>query len=242
LNNHKANNSILVLATLGVYLGLVLVVSMQQVIAQETMTKQFNVKDEVEATDGLDKKPIGLSPSTKRNEDLFGNAVSELIQNLYRLDQGKKFSSNETRHLAVTDFSYYESDNTPSFLESGPISKHASKVFVEAAVKISESFFRKAPDLGVDDYLGGWPNGVSVDLKTDPDWLSLNIKFPTKSDVAANLLFGEIDLNRLRTNSNSSLKTYLLDNTRVSCENNQVFIVTRLPRAGLDSLLAGVAK
>jgi len=57
LSNHKSHNSILVLATLGVYLGLVLVGATPQVLAQAAMTKQFNVKDEIEVKDDLEKKP-----------------------------------------------------------------------------------------------------------------------------------------------------------------------------------------
>jgi hypothetical protein len=41
LNNRKNQNSILVLATLGVYLGLVLVGATPQMLAQAAMSKQF---------------------------------------------------------------------------------------------------------------------------------------------------------------------------------------------------------
>lgn len=57
MSKPKNQNSILVLATLGVYLGLVLVGATPQVLAQAAMTRQFNVKDEVEVKDDLDKKP-----------------------------------------------------------------------------------------------------------------------------------------------------------------------------------------
>ena len=39
------------------YLGLVLAGATPQVLAQAAMTRQFNVKDEVEVKDDLDKKP-----------------------------------------------------------------------------------------------------------------------------------------------------------------------------------------
>lgn len=57
MNNCKNQNSILVLATLGVYLGLVLAGATPQVLAQAAMTRQFDVKDEIEVKDDLDKKP-----------------------------------------------------------------------------------------------------------------------------------------------------------------------------------------
>jgi hypothetical protein len=57
LTTRKNQNSILVLATLGVYLGLVLVGATPQVLAQAAMTRQFNIKDEVEFAEDLYKKP-----------------------------------------------------------------------------------------------------------------------------------------------------------------------------------------
>jgi hypothetical protein len=57
LNTRRNQNSILVLATLGVYLGLVLVGATPQVLAQAAMTRQFNVKDEIQFAEDLDKKP-----------------------------------------------------------------------------------------------------------------------------------------------------------------------------------------
>ena len=47
----------IVLATLGVYLGLVLAGATPQVLAQAAMTRQFDVKDEIEFKDDLDNKP-----------------------------------------------------------------------------------------------------------------------------------------------------------------------------------------
>ena len=39
------------------YLGLVLAGATPQILAQAAMTRQFDVKDEIEVTDNLDKKP-----------------------------------------------------------------------------------------------------------------------------------------------------------------------------------------
>jgi len=50
-----------------VYLGLVLVGATPQVLAQAAMTRQFNVKDEVEFKEDLDENPA--SPTTDRDEN-----------------------------------------------------------------------------------------------------------------------------------------------------------------------------
>ena len=61
MNSRKNQNSILVLATLGVYLGLVLVGATPQVLAQAAMTRQFDVKDEIAVKDDLDEKPDNVT-------------------------------------------------------------------------------------------------------------------------------------------------------------------------------------
>ena len=57
VTQRRNQNSILVLATLGVYFGLVLAGATPQVLAQAAMTKQFDVRDEIEVKDDLDTKP-----------------------------------------------------------------------------------------------------------------------------------------------------------------------------------------
>lgn len=57
MNDRKSQNSIFVLATLGVYLGLVLAGATPQILAQAAMTRYFDVKDEIEFKDDLDNKP-----------------------------------------------------------------------------------------------------------------------------------------------------------------------------------------
>ncbi len=52
------------------YLGLVLVGATPQVLAQAAMTRQFDVKDEIEHSDGLDKKPKKLAVDADNEEAL----------------------------------------------------------------------------------------------------------------------------------------------------------------------------
>ena len=57
MTTKRPQNSILVLATLGVYLGLVLAGATPQILAQAATTRQFDVKDEIEYKEDLDTKP-----------------------------------------------------------------------------------------------------------------------------------------------------------------------------------------
>jgi hypothetical protein len=56
VNNRKNHNSVLFLATLGVYLGLVLTGS-TPLVAHAALTKPFDVRDEISYRDDLDNKP-----------------------------------------------------------------------------------------------------------------------------------------------------------------------------------------
>ena len=85
MNSRKNQNSLLVLATLGVYLGLVLTGATPQVLAQAAMTRQFDVKDEIEVKDNLDKKP----------ENLIADATNETVSAVDR-----KISSSLERFLS----------------------------------------------------------------------------------------------------------------------------------------------
>ncbi len=76
----KNHNSILVLATLGVYLGLVLVGATPQVLAQAAMTREFNVKDEIEVKDDLDTKPESSEAPDTESTAATANKIAKSVQ------------------------------------------------------------------------------------------------------------------------------------------------------------------
>jgi hypothetical protein len=80
LNNRRNQNSILFLTTLGVYLGLLVVGgAAPQVFAHSATTRNFELVDEIEVKDDLDKNPRESSNSTDShrasNEDLLVTAA-----------------------------------------------------------------------------------------------------------------------------------------------------------------------
>ncbi|MBK7392901.1 MAG: hypothetical protein IPI64_06300 [Chloracidobacterium sp.] len=84
MTNRKNQNSILLLATLGVYLGLVLAGATPQVLANAATAKQFDLRDEIEMVDDLDNKPDQASsietetPSPQTN-DHVSNSVRKFL-------------------------------------------------------------------------------------------------------------------------------------------------------------------
>ena len=61
MDKRKGQNSILFVATLGVYLGLMLAGATPQVLANAATTRTFDIKDEIEFQDKLDRDPDPLA-------------------------------------------------------------------------------------------------------------------------------------------------------------------------------------
>lgn len=61
MEKRRGQNSILFVATLGVYLGLMLAGATPQVLANAATTRTFDIKDEIEFQDKLDKDPDPLA-------------------------------------------------------------------------------------------------------------------------------------------------------------------------------------
>jgi len=206
--NRKHQNSILVLATLGVYLSLVLVGATPQVMAQAAMTKQFNVKDEIEVKDDLDKKPKRLDDGTLVFDSSGASFVGEYIELVTGAAQ--RFRGLPRDLNAEMDAPGGDPELTRWF-------------------SIRDAF-------------------VIGDLKYDISDLGFEFQILlTKSSpqVDVHAYFEEIrNVLRDRNRCSSTPKDFgaIAANTRVSLADDQVFLTTRLPRAGLALLLASNAK
>jgi hypothetical protein len=105
VNNRKNYNSIVFLT---VYFGLVLVGATPQVLAQAAMTRQFDIKTEIEFKDDLDKKPD--------ENDLFTTSIVNLVRELNRFSEKKQFDWNGNTEYQIESLAICGSDNSPSFL------------------------------------------------------------------------------------------------------------------------------
>lgn len=80
----KKHNSIIFLTTLSVYLGLVLVGGASSpILAQAALTRNFDIQEEIEYKDDLDKKPDEKSDESfegKRSLRLYADVLSQLIE------------------------------------------------------------------------------------------------------------------------------------------------------------------
>ncbi|MBX3268310.1 MAG: hypothetical protein KF831_16545 [Acidobacteria bacterium] len=87
MNNQKNNNSVLFLATLGVYIGLLMAGASPGIIAQQSaaMTRNFELSEEFEVRDEFDRDPEHSVPEFEPETagDLLSGAAVESLVRVY---------------------------------------------------------------------------------------------------------------------------------------------------------------
>lgn len=102
MTNRKGQNSILFIATLGVYLGLVLAGgAAPQVYAHAAVTRNFEIHEEIEVKDDLDKDPgqnaneVSFATHSEHKSVVLANLDSVLKQFRRELPQSFVFTTAE---------------------------------------------------------------------------------------------------------------------------------------------------
>lgn len=204
---------------------------MSPVLTQAATTRNFDIQDEIEFKDDLDKKP----------DDLFVQSITEFIEQLNKFSQLGYFDWNLKSEYAIESFAFCESDNLPSFEGSGSINRRVDSEIERTAIGTSKNLLAKIAELKI----GGEHDRI-IDYKFSFDKESLTIqtkvKFENekKAEIFNNELIGYLSQPVLGIKP--SKEKIVAENTKVTLENNQVFIVTRLPRGSLDNLLKQDAK
>jgi hypothetical protein len=222
----KNYNSIVFLTTLSVYLGLVLAggAGVPQVMAQAALTRHFDIQTEAEIKDDLDKKPDG--------ETALEN-YEAAVEDLYSL--AKDFSAKHAQELRD---GRYEFDcfvdiypDKSKTLACGGGSGIMWSGFDPPLEKIHQTFARISEER----------EQVKVNLILTADEFSLktSLKQISKEQAERYAGFYGARLSRVKLRKDGiPPQAVIYQNTSISFENNQVFIVTRLPRGSIDSLLA----
>ena len=229
MSNRKNYNSLVFLTTLSVYLGLVLVGgAAPSVLAQAALTRDFDIKNEIVVEDDLDKKP---------DDDLFAESIVNLVQELDKLSRGKSFDWNTKNALQIEGLGICESDNSPSFLGFGAINSQVDNVLEKNAIEIARKLYKQKANLGLGDI---YSHRSDYDFILNKRSLEIKIKissYNNERDILPFVNHLNAYLEKITSTKNSTEKK-VVENTKAASENNQVFIVTRLPRASIDSLLA----
>jgi hypothetical protein len=212
MSNRKNYNSIVFLTTLSLYLGLVLAggSATPTVLAQAATTRNFDIKSEIVVEDDLDKKPDDeVSSESKPTLDQSDKQFFEQYAEIVLATLGRNYSPKAADFDKGVYVSYSSLENDELFQSLFPT-------------------LRK--ELVIDDF--------NYTLEKDKIFAKFKLKSRFDEDISHVFNAYVSSLNALRFDARNESENVILKNTELTFENNQVFIVTRLPRASIDALAA----
>jgi hypothetical protein len=227
MSNRKNYNSIVFLT---VYLGLVLVGGNAQVLANAATPRLFDIKTEIEFKDDLDTKPKNDEDETDEDHD-FITLFSQLLKDVQlNVEKGEIPQPLQTNFKVETTFEKLEftgGGGTGSNISEAKL----NQLFQNALVS---SFLPEASESA--DYVGKVKKG-KIAFEANADSITLKVSF-SKNKAQAFAEYLSQKYAESGVSQTDVLIKQLYENTQITSENDQVFIVTRLPRGSIDLLLA----
>lgn len=229
------------------YLGLVLV-GATPVLGHAATTRNFELLDEIEFKDDLDKKPEGdkRSPLDVSIDNYYAD-VEYFLDSLSRLQAQGRFD------LAADSFELSQATALPCVANNRVGSYTAEKLFAtnKALEPLLGSTTKRITDgFGFGDcipserFAGQDAAHTHFSLTLNEDGLLLEVtgvkKSPREVSVYLRELAAAWDQYKLR--AKSPVGKHITDGTRLSANGSKILVVTRLPRAALAALLAKDAK
>lgn len=241
-NRNKNQNSFLVLATLGVYFGLILSGATPQVLASAAMTRQFDVKDEIEFKDELDTIPDDERSPVTDSVRIYLEDVEYFLANLADVHsrggfdfQKDTFSVAQNTLLPCVDSNLAGRYTPVRFVSTSQSSRRLLEYLSREMVYgyslgdcLTTSEFRNVT--AVDSRFN-----VDLDRQDLSVVITVKKQSPQRAMELARRLEATLRLYSARVNSR--LGQAVIRNTSFKTHKDQVIVVTRLPRAGLASLL-----
>jgi hypothetical protein len=244
VSKNKSYNSILFLTTLSVYLGLVLVGVSPSVLAhQAALSSKFEIQNEFEAEEDLDKNPEdeGLEQYFLVRLD---NALNTFVEDLRKLNSKRRYKFRGNEDIIAGCQHTFCSGNIVD----------ATSSFVDSWIANEFENLRRNLDIGADRDYTQVPKFVSelkdkngnisckdfgLEFSINKSTFQTKISFTQNSSPQAlatannlNALFA----NKAAVSQNTATRRFY-EHTRAKTENNQVLVVTRLPRGSLDALV-----
>lgn len=237
------------MTTLSVYLGLLMVGGVApQVLAHSATTRNFEITEEIEIKDDLDKNPPDAADSAESRMALltYFQDVEYFINSLKRFN-GSKFD------VASDSFEVTQTTQLPC-IPANRIGSYTANKFVTPNDKLKpllESFSKLLTDgYSLGDCLTNSrfaPNEATdskFNFRLDNKVFAVEVAVKKNSAESAKLLAADLanTFKELRRETTDAVRLKLYDSTSFKAENDQIFVITNLPRAGLDPLLANDAK
>ena len=246
--NNRKNNSILFLTTLGVYLGLVLAGgSAPAVFAHGALTRSFELQDEIEAKDDLDKNPDGDTAALSLSIKTYVEDVESFLNALHKLAEQKKF---DTSHDAfevtqTTMLPCVPANKTGSYTANTfQSNNNALKPSLEWFSKLLTDGYSLADCLPNQQFNGAEATNSKFTFKFSDLALSVQVSVQKASPQIAKALSADLETTfaKFAPSPEQIARQKIFENTTFKSSNDQVSVITRLPRAALDPLLAKNAK
>ncbi|MGE3465584.1 MAG: hypothetical protein AB7J13_01515 [Pyrinomonadaceae bacterium] len=243
MTNTRSKNSIIALATLGVYIGLLMAGGTPVLGHQAAMTRNFDVKDELELKEKLDKKPDDERSPVTASVQIFLEDIEYFLASLERLRSKGRFDPNHDK--------FYVAQNTLlPCIDSNLAGRYTPVRFetTSADSRRALEYFSRGMQYGYllgDCVVNAEFNGVNAaesrfSFGLDDREFQVNVSVRKDSPQRAAALAREVEASmRLYSGDGSpAIRRRLIETTAVRSANDQVSVVTRLPRAGLVSLLS----
>jgi hypothetical protein len=227
---NKAYNRTLFVAALSVYLGLLIVGAPPQVFGQQQIVKKSSPNRVQENKSGNENQVDEI--------DCRNFTVAEVVR-LFA-EQSEKLTT-----IVPTTFSQKE------VYRNGQIAE--LKILVEEGEKFILTFFRNRATCQGNQKLSygtldDIPTSSIFNFRLNQDEIVFDVissfanaesakKFAQLSEYLFVAVTSKKKSELSQTTATEKAEIFVLENTKVRHENNQVFIVTRLPRAGLEVLL-----
>lgn len=218
----KNQNSILFLTTLGVYIGLLMAGSAPGgVIAQQAgaMTRNFDVKDEIEVKDDFDNKP---------DEHQCDEAVFDEFALAYSLFIVRDYVNGLRIQQEFSE-------------RSSGLGEGARRIHHLTYFPTFDPDLERILKIGSEVSLRNW----SFTNAQESDQELLKTMEIRHSPTSAELANFQSAFSCIPSNGRpkwSAAAEFVRSHSFVTLQNNHLAVVTRLPRAGLDALLAKDAK
>ena len=236
MSKSKNYNRIVFLTTLSVYLGLVLVGGTAPVLAHSATTKSFDIQTEIEVKDDLDKKP-----DREKFDDEFPAFVLEFLKEIRETAKSENSSAS-----LIADF--HCSGRSQIFREDGTGSHSGINESYARLDRICQKFVDAnflPYSLESADFVDLQNEGhyiyshktAQANIRLEKSGLSLKISF-SKTNPAQFAEFLNSEFSSSAKTAQNKLLKRVYKNTEIFAENNQVFIITHLPRAAIDEFLA----
>lgn len=244
---HK-NNSIIFLTTLSVYLGLVLVGgAMSPVLAQAATTRNFNVQDEIEVKDDLDNKPSDEDLDFSEAIKSYFDDVEDLIEDFQKYHRNKKFDLDSERfdfekHLGIgcnVGGQAVVNGHSVIKIDHRPIERA-----LDYAISSFDDWETFSDCLPTEKFKDNFTSRFKLKVSYDTSELKIEISAPKRTNQRADYLAERFkqSYGLYEVDEENVIVKSIYQSTFINSENNQVFIVTRLPRGSLDELLKQNAK